>query len=50
MNIATINGSARPGNYTGKALALAQLVKYIYETHCPEISFEEWVRSENDES
>lgn len=24
MNIATINGSARPGNYTGKALALAQ--------------------------
>ncbi len=24
MNIVTINGSARPGNYTGKALAVAQ--------------------------
>lgn len=26
----------------------SELVKYVYETQCPEISFEEWVRSDSE--
>jgi FMN reductase len=32
-----------------RALA-AEMVKYIHEAHCPEISFEEWARSKQEKS